>query len=87
MSYADFLDGGCGTVADAATYLALSTGTVYRMVSAGKLPASRVGGVIRFRKADLDRYLDSKGTLAVVPVQKTRGPRVNASVVRAMGAA
>ena len=46
------------TLEEVADYLRLSKDTVYRMASAGKLPASKVGSQWRFRKDDVDRWLE-----------------------------
>ncbi len=47
------------TLAEVAAYLRLSKDTVYRMASAGKLPASKVGSQWRFRKDDVDQWLET----------------------------
>lgn len=47
------------TLAEVAAYLRLSKDTVYRMASAGKLPASKVGSQWRFRKNDVDQWLET----------------------------
>ena len=41
-----------------AEYLQLSSRTVYRLLERGELPAVRVGGQWRFRKATVDEWLD-----------------------------
>lgn len=46
------------TIDEVATYLRLSKDTVYRMAQAGKVPASKVGTQWRFRKEDVDRWLE-----------------------------
>jgi excisionase family DNA binding protein len=46
------------TLEEVADYLRLSKDTVYRMASAGKLPASKVGSQWRFRKEDVDQWLE-----------------------------
>jgi len=46
------------TLVEVAAYLRLSKDTVYRMASARKLPASKVGSQWRFRKAEVDRWLE-----------------------------
>lgn len=43
----------------AASYLGLSTRTVYQFARDGRLPGIRVGGRWRFRRSDLDRWLES----------------------------
>lgn len=39
-------------------YLQVNLRTVYRLIDAGKLPAVRVGRQWRFRRRDIDRWLD-----------------------------
>lgn len=46
------------TIEEVASYLRLSKDTVYRMVQKGKIPASKVGMQWRFRRSDLDLWLD-----------------------------
>jgi excisionase family DNA binding protein len=47
------------TLEDVANYLSLSKDTIYRMANAGKIPASKVGSQWRFRKEDVDQWLDN----------------------------
>jgi len=48
------------TTADIIDYLHINLRTVYRLLKAGKLPAVRVGRQWRFRKADVDAWLESR---------------------------
>jgi excisionase family DNA binding protein len=48
------------TTAEVLEYLQVNLRTVYRLLKAGKLPAVRVGRQWRFRKADVDAWLDSQ---------------------------
>ena len=41
-------------------YLQVNLRTVYRLIKAGRIPAVRVGRQWRFRKADLDAWLESQ---------------------------
>ena len=41
-------------------YLQVNLRTVYRLIKAGKIPAVRVGRQWRFRKGDLDTWLESQ---------------------------
>jgi len=52
------------TVAEVAATLRVSNMTVYRLISAGRLPAVRVGRSYRLRQDDLDRYLATGYTRA-----------------------
>lgn len=47
------------TLAEVAAYLRLSKDTVYRMASRGKLPASKVGSQWRFRRDDVEQWLET----------------------------
>jgi excisionase family DNA binding protein len=44
-------------------YLQINLRTVYRLIKAGKIPAMRVGRQWRFRKADIDLWLQSQQTM------------------------
>jgi excisionase family DNA binding protein len=46
------------TVNTAASTLAVSRRTIYRLVSQGALPAVRVGERLRFRPQEIDAYLE-----------------------------
>jgi excisionase family DNA binding protein len=74
------------TTEEVLEYLQVNLRTVYRLIKAGKIPAVRVGRQWRFRKRDIDAWLDSQrlrgGTRAVpapVPARPATGatrPRV-----------
>ena len=49
-------------------YLQVNLRTVYRLIKAGRIPAVRVGRQWRFRKGDLDAWLDSQRRGATAPV-------------------
>jgi excisionase family DNA binding protein len=57
-----------------ADYLQLNQSTVYQWAQNGRLPAIKLGGRWRFRKADLDRWLD----------EQTRRPEALPSEARAL---
>ncbi len=70
------------TTEEVLEYLQINLRTVYRLIKAGKIPAVRVGRQWRFRKRDIDAWLDSQGTRpaagpapAAIPARKGR-PRV-----------
>jgi excisionase family DNA binding protein len=50
------------TLQEAAEFLRCSPDTVKRKARAGDLPASKIGRVWRFRRADLDEWLANGGT-------------------------
>ena len=61
-------------------YLHINLRTIYRLIKAGKIPAVRVGRQWRFRKRDIDAWLDSQrmraGTRAPtqLPAPAVRAP-------------
>jgi excisionase family DNA binding protein len=46
------------TVRQVADYLSVNDRTVYRMAERGKLPAFKVGDAWRFRRGDIDAWID-----------------------------
>jgi excisionase family DNA binding protein len=50
------------TTEEVLAYLQVNLRTVYRLIKAGKIPAVRVGRQWRFRKRDIDAWLDSQRT-------------------------
>ena len=53
-------DEGFLTTEEVLDYLHVNLRTVYRLIKAGKIPAVRVGRQWRFRKRDIDAWLDSQ---------------------------
>jgi excisionase family DNA binding protein len=49
------------TTEEVLKYLQVNLRTVYRLIKAGKIPAVRVGRQWRFRKRDIDAWLDGHG--------------------------
>ena len=45
------------TVKEVAEYLKINERTVYRMATANKLPAFKVGGSWRFKQAEIERWI------------------------------
>ena len=63
------------TTEEVLEYLQVNLRTVYRLIKAGKIPAVRVGRQWRFRKRDIDAWLDSqrpRGGARPVPATPTR---------------
>jgi excisionase family DNA binding protein len=58
------------TTEEVLEYLQVNLRTVYRLIKAGKIPAVRVGRQWRFRKRDIDAWLDT---------QRPRGERTPSS--------
>ena len=46
------------TVKQVAEYLQVNERTVYRMASANKLPAFKVGGSWRFKQSELEQWIE-----------------------------
>jgi excisionase family DNA binding protein len=66
------------TTEEVLAYLQVNLRTVYRLIDAGKLPAVRVGRQWRFRRRDIDAWLDSQraaGTPADPPARAVDGSR------------
>ena len=62
-------------------YLQVNLRTVYRLIKAGKIPAVRVGRQWRFRKRDIDAWLDSsrpasRGTAGADAAERSERPRI-----------
>lgn len=53
------------TTEEVLEYLQVNLRTVYRLIKAGKIPAVRVGRQWRFRKSDIDAWLNSQQTRSV----------------------
>jgi excisionase family DNA binding protein len=60
------------TTEEVLEYLQVNLRTVYRLIKAGKIPAVRVGRQWRFRKRDIDAWLDT---------QRPRGERMPQSAM------
>jgi len=72
------------TTEEVLEYLQVNLRTVYRLIKAGKIPAVRVGRQWRFRKRDIDAWLDSqraRGGAATEPVKAPRQMRQRVLVV------
>ena len=67
------------TTEEVLEYLQVNLRTVYRLIKAGKIPAVRVGRQWRFRKRDIDAWLDSQrpggSDPITVPTEQGRGIR------------
>ena len=63
------------TTEEVLEYLQVNLRTVYRLIKAGKIPAVRVGRQWRFRKRDIDAWLDSqrpRGNSRLAPTPPAR---------------
>lgn len=50
------------TLKEVAAYLKLAEKTAYRLAAEGKLPGFKVGGSWRFRKADVENWIEQRKT-------------------------
>lgn len=48
------------TIDEVAAFLKAGKRTVYRLAASGKLPAFKLGGTWRFRRAELDQWIVSQ---------------------------
>lgn len=48
------------TIQEVATYLKLNEKTAYRLASKGKLPGFKVGGSWRFKRVDLEQWIEEQ---------------------------
>lgn len=48
------------TIQEVATYLKLNEKTAYRLASEGKLPGFKVGGSWRFKRVDLEQWIEEQ---------------------------
>src|SRR5512132_1162457 len=64
------------TTEEVLDYLQVNLRTVYRLIKAGKIPAVRVGRQWRFRKRDIDAWLESQRprTSRATSASPARGP-------------
>ena len=71
------MEEGFLTTEEVLEYLQVNLRTVYRLIKAGKIPAVRVGRQWRFRKHDIDAWLESQRPRNVRPIPtatKTAAP-------------
>src|SRR5260370_15587355 len=76
------------TTEEVLDYLQVNLRTVYRLIKAGKIPAVRVGRQWRFRKRDIDAWLDSQrprgGSRAAAPAAPAGRPAGGAARPRVL---
>ena len=65
------------TTEEVLEYLQVNLRTVYRLIKAGKIPAVRVGRQWRFRKRDIDAWLDSQRSRSMETVPPAHVPTRN----------
>ncbi len=69
------------TTEEVLEYLQVNLRTVYRLIKAGKIPAVRVGRQWRFRRSDLDAWLERQAARPARPVASTPRPETARSTV------
>ena len=69
------------TTEEVLDYLQVNLRTVYRLIKAGKIPAVRVGRQWRFRKKDIDAWLESSRPDARLPRETAGAERPHILVV------
>ena len=52
------------TAEEVATYLGYALGTIYNKVQAGEIPHKRLGRTIRFRRSDIDAWIEEHAQAA-----------------------
>ena len=55
----------CLTTEEVLAYLNVTPRTIYRLIRTGELPAIRIGRQWRFRRSDLDAFLDRQQAVSV----------------------
>jgi excisionase family DNA binding protein len=70
----EMMDEGFLTTEEVLEYLQVNLRTVYRLIKAGKIPAVRVGRQWRFRKRDIDVWLETQRPLGGHTAAATRQP-------------
>ena len=70
------------TTEEVLEYLQVNLRTVYRLIKAGKIPAVRVGRQWRFRKRDIDAWLDSQRPRGGTRAAATAAPARPAAAAR-----
>ena len=52
------IDSDIMTIREVAEYLKLSEKTAYRHAAAGKIPGFKIGGAWRFRRGEIDKWIE-----------------------------
>ena len=73
------MDEGFLTTEEVLEYLQVNLRTVHRLIKAGKIPAVRVGRQWRFRKRDIDAWLDSQRPRGGARATQAPGPAASSS--------
>ncbi|MBE0378125.1 methylation-associated defense system helix-turn-helix domain-containing protein MAD1 [Pseudoalteromonas prydzensis] len=54
------------TIQEVASYLKLNEKTAYRLASEGKLPGFKVGGSWRFKRVDLEQWIEEQKLITTI---------------------
>ena len=60
MEMKDAMNDQILTLKEVAAYLKLAEKTAYKLAAAGKLPGFKVGGSWRFKREDIDRWIEEQ---------------------------
>ena len=60
------------TVREVADYLNVDEKTVYRLTKDGRLPGFKVAGAWRFKKEDIDEWIERQKSVAARPPSQRR---------------
>lgn len=63
------------TPEEVAKFLQLATSTVYQLAREGKLPAFKIGASVRFRRTDIEAFIDRQVSPARVARVRAIGRR------------
>jgi excisionase family DNA binding protein len=77
-------DEGFLTTEDVLDYLHVNLRTVYRLIKAGRIPAIRVGRQWRFRKRDIDAWLETQRPRSFRPAAQARAAASTAARPRVL---
>jgi excisionase family DNA binding protein len=61
------------TVHDVAVYLNVDEKTVYRLAKRGELPGFKVAGTWRFKRQDIDHWIEQRKALPTMPGRERTG--------------
>jgi excisionase family DNA binding protein len=59
-------------IEDISAYLNIKTKTLYAMVESGDIPHYRIGRLIRFKREDVDLWMEAKKVMSSNPICKPR---------------
>jgi excisionase family DNA binding protein len=57
----------CLTTDEVLAYLNVTPRTIYRLIRTGELPAIRIGRQWRFRRSDLEAFVDRQRVVSAAP--------------------